>query len=94
MANTKAKRHVHKYNRIFMSGTPLWACALPTCNHYMPKHMEMMVEGKMSICWDCGKEFILDEENMMVDKPNCGCVVRKKTDTEKMAEILKEFGVK
>lgn len=68
--STKAKRHTHKYHRIIISSTKVWACALPNCNHYMPKHMEQMVDGKNTICWSCDEVFILNESNMK-DKPVC-----------------------
>lgn len=67
-----ATKHVHKYHHIDIGyGTKLWACALPTCNHHMPKHLENSVIGKFSICWNCSKNFILDTENMKDDKPIC-----------------------
>lgn len=71
MANTKAKRHTHKYHKIEIAYQKVWACALPTCNHYMPKHMEAMVPGKASLCWECGEEIILTPQNMQSDKPVC-----------------------
>lgn len=30
-----------------------------------------MVDGKASICWECGEQFILDPRNMKLDKPLC-----------------------
>ena len=77
--STKAKRHVHKYHRITLSyDTKVWACAHPTCNHYMPKHLESMVEGKASICWSCGEMFQLNPTTMKMDKPFCNdCILIK-----------------
>ena len=76
-----ASKHVHKYHHIDMSyGTKLWACALPTCNHHMPKHIENSLIGKFSICWNCAKNFILDTENMKLDKPICYDCANPKTE--------------
>lgn len=69
--STKAKRHTHKYYRVTIAGQSVWACALSDCNHYMPKHMENLVPGKGSICWECGEPMILDPNNMGEDKPRC-----------------------
>lgn len=69
--STKAKRHIHKYQRIEIAASKVWACALPDCNHYMPKHMESMVEGKSSYCWECNEPMILDAEAMKDDRPRC-----------------------
>lgn len=69
-----ARKHVHKYHNIQVAYNKVWACALPDCTHYMPKHMEEMVPGKKSICWQCNEPFILDTEAMKEDKPRCiGC---------------------
>ncbi len=67
----QSKKHTHKYHRIPINGNNLWACALPDCNHYMPKSIEKMVEGKNSYCFSCSNIFILDSEAMKRDKPLC-----------------------
>lgn len=71
--STKAKRHVHKYHKIPLGSTPVWACALSDCNHYMPKHLESMITmgTKASICWVCGNEFVLKGDALNMDKPIC-----------------------
>jgi hypothetical protein len=68
-----AKRHVHKYYYgLEISGSKVWACALPDCNHFMPKHMEGLVMGRRSICWKCGEEtVIIDNESRKELKPIC-----------------------
>ena len=71
MSSNKAKRHVHKYFKLDMNGTKVWACAQPDCNHYMPAHMSGMVPGKNSICWKCGDTMILHSINMKDEKPKC-----------------------
>lgn len=66
------KRHkTHKYHRIQLDFGRVWACALSDCTHYMPKHMENLVEGKQSFCWNCNEIFILDSISMKDDKPIC-----------------------
>jgi hypothetical protein len=69
--STKSKRHIHKYHRVIIAGTSVWACALGDCNHYMPKHMESIVPGKNSYCWECDSQMILDSINMSEDRPRC-----------------------
>ncbi len=68
MANKS--KHTHKYHRVGKFNS-LWACALPDCNHYMPKHLEELLPGKASVCWECGDAFILTTNNMKADKPLC-----------------------
>jgi len=68
---TKSRRHVHKYYRALVAGIKVWACGLPECTHYMPSHMETLVNGKASICWNCDERMILNPSNMADDKPIC-----------------------
>lgn len=65
------KKHVHKYHKVVINGDKLWACALPDCTHYQPKHIERMVIGKKSICWQCEEQFTLNAANMLRDLPLC-----------------------
>lgn len=64
---TGAKRHTHKYHNV----NGIWMCALANCTHFMPKNVAANVEGKNSLCWECGNEFILDDINMQKNKPTC-----------------------
>lgn len=68
---SKARRHTHKYHRVSLDYANVWACALPECSHYMPKHIERLVLGKKSHCWGCDAQFILDEDALKMDKPMC-----------------------
>lgn len=90
--STKAKRHVHKYHKVDMGFSSVWACALPDCSHYMPKHMENTIEGKFSLCWGCGEKFILDVDAMKLTKPmcfNCRTGSTKEEETAPMSENLR-----
>lgn len=70
MAN-KAKRHIHKYYRAKLAFGDVWACALDNCNHYMPQHMEGLIPGKASLCWNCNQKFILDPNALNMELPTC-----------------------
>lgn len=84
-------KHVHKYHKITTKHRILWACAAPKCSHYMPADLTETLPGKASICWKCGSEFILDDDNMKNNKPICAdCNPTIKS----MAELLTDFGVK
>lgn len=67
MANTGAKRHVHKYHKI----AGIWHCAKSDCTHFMPKNVADNMEGKKSICWSCNNEMFLDDRTLQMDKPEC-----------------------
>lgn len=92
---TKAKRHVHKYHWLDIGYSNVWACALPDCNHYMPRHMEKTILGKFSVCWGCGDKMTLDEDALKQDKPQCfKCrtgVVRVENTVEPISNVLKEY---
>lgn len=69
--STKSKRHVHKYYRVSMNGTDVWACAKPDCMHYMPQHMEKLVNGKSTVCWECGENTFMTPASMADRQPRC-----------------------
>jgi hypothetical protein len=86
----KDSHEVHKYHRISLHYAQVWACALPKCRHHMPAYLTPTLLGKASICWSCGNEFILDEENMKHEQPKClSCSSPVKFDN-----ILDQLGVK
>lgn len=91
---TKAKRHIHKYHRVDLGYANVYACALPDCPHYMPKHMENTLEGKYSFCWGCDEKFILDKPALELMKPLCVNCRLGTVPTEPdlpMAEALREL---
>jgi hypothetical protein len=85
----KDRHEVHKYHRVDLKFTKVWACALPKCRHHMPEYLTPMLLGKASICWNCDAEFILDDENMKDSRPCCMSCKPVKFDA-----ILAKFGIK
>lgn len=90
--------HVHKWGaapkqqRKF--GERVYICKDPDC--YAKFKAEMLI-GKRSICFACGKEFILTRENLLTAQPKClNCAetaaARKfREETLKLADELKEM---
>lgn len=79
----------HKYHRVDFIGQKIFACALPDCSHYMPKHMEPMIVGKRSLCWQCDKPFVIGYEHLEQDKPICAnCAMGLPTDKDELAELI------
>jgi DNA-directed RNA polymerase subunit RPC12/RpoP len=72
-----SKNHIHKYHHIDITYAKVWACALGDCTHYMPAHLNSLMTGKKSHCWECNKEFFLDEENMKNPEPVCMACANK-----------------
>lgn len=58
--------NVHRYQKL---KDKLWHCS--RCTHYMPANVSEQMEGRESICWNCGDEFLLDEITMDIDRPIC-----------------------
>jgi hypothetical protein len=55
------KKHIHKYmRRVTGKIGEVWTCGFG-CGHYLPKHLEWMIDGRQSICWECDKEFRIDD---------------------------------
>lgn len=88
---SKNKRHVHKYHKVSLGYTDVWACALPDCTHYIPQYSEPLVNGKRSLCWECGDEFILHPIAMKDRAPNCdNCRLGVKPAEVEMSEELRK----
>lgn len=97
MANTKARRHTHKYGRVNTPQGKVWRCFDPTCTHYIPAHQDWMTEGRATECWKCGGVTILDARAMKLDKPVCvdcdpSYVNIDDTDIDKINELFKSQG--
>lgn len=61
--------HVHKLKRHkFKTGNAVYFCALPDCRF---KTATGLALGKRSICWRCGKDFIMNEYSIRLAKPHC-----------------------
>lgn len=68
----KAKqKHIHKYGKVIPNkDNPDWViykCHLPGCSHY--QHGDFVL-GKESLCWLCGKAFIMGPRHLL-RKPEC-----------------------
>jgi len=56
----------------FMKEGPGWKCAYPNCPWFVYfKQERLRVFAKNSVCWECNKEFIMDEDTMKMDMPTC-----------------------
>lgn len=87
--NADVGKYTHKYYLAEVGWGRVWACAEADCSHFMPSHMAHLVNGKASICWDCGNEMRLDNENMKDTYPTCiECRNRDNEGFEALTEIF------
>lgn len=74
------RKHVHKYKREDIGVNQkylVYRCVLD-CTHYIQARF---IKGKKSICWRCGKEFIIELPHSRMTKPHCSdCIKRKGVD--------------
>lgn len=84
-------KHTHKYQRETLGKDYIiYKCVLPGCTHYLPLPL---IVGKVSICWNCGMEFIIRKgKNGINKKPKCENCVNHKSKNEENAilNLLKE----
>ena len=59
--------HMYYYNKVAI----LWSCGFHDCRHFQPKHLESLLYGKETICWNCKKETVISAGNMEMEKPTC-----------------------
>ena len=58
------RKHVHKYmRRESPNGDfPVWACGLGDCTHFLPRNVDHLIDGRSSICWECGNQFRINRD--------------------------------
>jgi len=66
-----SKQHTHKYHLVDIGYAKVWKCGLADCPHFMPHNMTPLVIGRKSYCWECDKEIVMDNTNMLDAKPVC-----------------------
>lgn len=85
----KKNKHVHRYQLRDYGKRKVYACTLPDCTHF---HYPDMVRGKISLCNQCGQEFILTND-IVTEKtvrPRCkDCRAAKKLGGPKKASTKK-----
>ncbi len=84
------RNHTHKYMKQTTGSSPVWRCMLDDCNHYMPSHLESLVVGRTSICWDCDDKFKLNVINMKEAKPRCDDC---SPYSQALTNVIKEKGI-
>lgn len=100
-------KHIHKYIRDILghkkrtnqkpkaTDTLIFKCILPGCSHYI---RNQFIEGKISECWECHENFVIDKIASRLQKPICqACRMKRRrtkieTPVEDMLDdILGEF---
>lgn len=78
-----SQNHIHTYVK-FKSRPGYFRCAAPDCTHFLIKEA---VKGKYSLCPDCGRQFIIDTDNIRLAKPRClNCRDSKKAKAFKVGQ--------
>lgn len=77
-------KHTHKLKRHrFKSGSSVFFCALDCTFKISPA----LAEGKKSICWRCGEEFIMSEYSIRLAKPHCEACHKSKDVKDLMPSL-------
>ena len=92
MGRSGALRHTHRYYQWTYNGLVYWGCRRDGCTHYLPPNwVGNPPEGRLSICWGCGREFRLALFSLVEQFPRCGTCIEKNVppDTQLMrTEIM------
>lgn len=90
----RSQCQVHKYRLRPFGSNSVWACGNPNCNHYMPPHLAAMVEGKSSLCNQCGEQFVLTSDSLKEREPRCDdCryAQLKTDDNVPITDVMRDF---
>ena len=63
------RKHIHKIVRVQGRFTQVWRCA--ECKYTVTPAQDYYILASKSICWECGKPFVMDEDTMQMDFPSC-----------------------
>jgi hypothetical protein len=79
----------HKYlkKKLKKGAYVVWKCMLPGCPHYIK---DELVENRMTRCWRCGTEFVLDKLVMKLTRPHCKACTR---GSDKKEEVVIDAGI-
>lgn len=76
----KTLSHIHKLKmHRYPSGNKIFHCTLPECFFKLGAEF---ATGKRAICWRCGKDFILDEITVRLEKPHCRACTKTRVKRE------------
>lgn len=84
--------HIHKYRRVKIGKKrdyTVYKCAL-NCSHYITPDL---IRDRKSICWACGKEFVIQVKHTRQVRPTCGCKQQTPKSKEETDNVLKEIGL-
>lgn len=68
---SKKNKHIHKLIKVNGKHIKLFKCAFPDCSYYLNQGQFELLLGKYSICNNCGSKFIMNEDSLNEDLPNC-----------------------
>lgn len=84
---------VHKYYLVRLGKKKdylVYACALPNCNHTMPKDL---IQGKLSVCWNCSEEFTFYPEKNLRIKLICQTCKNPQIKDDKLDDLMLKLGI-
>ena len=62
-------KHPH---RLLLMDRRIWRCTLDGCSFFVHLGLAHILPGKLVVCWECGRQFTLDEVAMEDEMPKCG----------------------
>jgi hypothetical protein len=80
--------HIHTYVK-YKTRPGYFMCSAPDCTHFLDKER---VNGKLSLCTECGSQFILSREDLKRVRPKClNCSNTKKARSYQKAQQLTQY---
>ena len=77
---------IHKYERTKLGKKYIiFRCMIPNCSHYIP---ESLIKGRISICWRCGEQFVIDREAAELARPHCKDCTKPKEVPDAFTDAL------
>lgn len=85
--SARSKKHVHGYMRVMGKFSYIWKCRDPHCTHFIHQSQEHYLITRATYCFNCQKQFVIDEETVEECEEQMMCLECRRPDTTDYASI-------
>lgn len=83
------QKHIHKYIRVNGKFTKIMKCADIHCTFFIHQSQFEILLGRISLCNECGLEFIITIDDLELDLPKCAsCKLKKALGLNRSTDVI------
>lgn len=81
MGKQRNKAHIHRFIKITGKFVSAWRCGIVGCRYVRYHGQQELMVGLLSLCWECGLDFPMEELNLTQEMPTCARCRMKQDET-------------